>query len=99
MEIAGRLAVGRRAGLEDQPALDAVGVGQLEGQTRLAHARLAHDRDHLTLALLGPVDRSAELVGFLGSTHEGGEPAHRCGLESRTDDADPGELVDLNGAR
>jgi hypothetical protein len=49
-EIAGRPAVGDRAGFHDAPVLRAVGVGELVEQARLAQARLAHDRDELAVA-------------------------------------------------
>ncbi len=75
-----------------------MGVGQLEGQARLAHARLAHDRNHLTASLPGLVDRAAELLDLGVATHKGREPARGGGLEPRAHGADPGELVDLDGA-
>src|SRR5262249_30799479 len=73
-------------------------MGQLEGQARLAHARLAHDGDHLTARLPGLIDRAAELLYLGVPTHKGREPARGGSLESRVHGADPGELVDLDWA-
>ena len=91
--------MGGRAGLEDQPAGDAIGVGQLEAQARLAHARLAHDGGHLTAPVPSLVDGAAELLDLDVPTHEGREPARGGGLQSRAHGADPSQRVDLDGAR
>ena len=53
-QVAGGLAVGDRGALEDQPALGPMGVGELVDEARLAHARLAHDGDHLAVARAAP---------------------------------------------
>jgi hypothetical protein len=76
-----------------------MGVDQLEGQARLAHARLADDGGHLTAPLPGLVNRAAELLGLGVPADKGRKPARRGGLESRAHGADPGKFVDLDGAR
>ena len=65
-QVGGGLAVGDRGGLHDQPAVHAMGVGELPEETRLAHARLPDHRDHLAVPLAGPVEGVAELLQLRG---------------------------------
>ena len=56
-QVAGGLAVGDGRGLQDQPVLHPMRVGELVGEPRLAHPGLAHDGDHLAVAGAGLAER------------------------------------------
>src|SRR6185503_4653204 len=61
-EIGRGLAIGNGAALQDEPALDAMGVSELPVEPGLADAGLADDRDDLAMAGLGPLQGLAELI-------------------------------------
>src|SRR4029453_4632952 len=65
-KVGGGLAVRDRGGLQDEPAVHAVGVGELPEETRFAYARLPDHGDHLAVPLAGPVKgaRSASSSAF-----------------------------------
>src|SRR4029453_15089597 len=91
-EIAVRLAVGDRSGLENQPAVDTMGMRELEDDPGFAHARLTHDRGHLTSAVARPFDGSPELLHFAVPSDEAREPSSGRDLQTRADRARPLEL-------
>ena len=95
-QVAGRLAVGHGARLQDEPVLGAVGVGELVEQARLAHPGLADGRHELTVPGASLLEALAELLDLGVPADEAGEPAGRRGLQARSQRADPGELVDLD---
>ena len=70
-QVGGGLAVGDRGGLHDQPAVHAVGVGELPEEPRLAHARLPDHGDHLAVPQARP-----------GRGRRGAAPAPRRGRRS-----------------
>ena len=76
--------------------MDAVRVGDLPDQARLAHARLPHDRHDLPLAGAGAAQRLAELVQLARAPHEAGQPARRRRVEPRAPRPGAGQLVDLD---
>ena len=82
-QIGRGLAVGHRAGLHHQPALGAVGVGELVEQPRLAHSRLAHDGHHLALALPGAGQRLGQHLELALPPHEARQPARGGRLQAR----------------
>ena len=95
-QIGRRLTVRDRAGLEDEPAVDAVRVGDLPDQARLAHAGFPHHRHHLPMAAAGAAQRLAELVQLALAPHEAGQPARRRRVEPRAPGSGPPQLVDLD---
>ena len=76
-QIGGGLAVGDRGGLQDEPAVHAVGVGELPEEPRLAHARLPDHGDHLAVPQAGPVEGAAELLQLGVAADEAREPPPR----------------------
>ena len=95
-QIGRGLAVGGRAGFEDEPAVRAMGMDELPEQPGLAHAGLAHHSHDL--AVTGPraLERLAEGVDLRLAPHEMGEPAGRRGLHARAHQPDPGDLVHVH---
>jgi hypothetical protein len=93
-EIGRPLAVRDRAGLEDEPAVDAVRVGDFPDQTRLPHAGFPHDRHHVPMTAGGETEGLVELVKLYLAPHEAGQLAHRRGRPA----PGPGlrQLVDLD---
>src|SRR5439155_5841522 len=61
-QVARSLAVRARDGLKYQPTLQAMRVGELVDQTRLAHACFADNRRHLPVTVAGELLRSVELL-------------------------------------
>ena len=61
-QVAGGLAVGHGGGVQDQPVLHPVGVGELVDQPRLAHAGLADDGDDLPPAGAGLAEDPAQVL-------------------------------------
>jgi hypothetical protein len=96
-QVAGGLAVGDGTGLEHEPALDAMGVGELEDQPRLPDAGLPHNGRDLPAALTRLLQCAPELLHLSVPPHEAREPPRCGGLEPRPDGADSGELIDLDG--
>ena len=95
-QVGGGLAVGDRGGLHDQPAVHAVGVGELPEETRLAHARLPDHGDHLAVPQAGPVEGAAELLQLRVPADEAREPPPRRGLEAGAGGAGPHQLEHLD---
>ena len=96
-QVAGGLAVGDGRGLQDQPVLDPMRVGELVGEPRLAHPRLAHDGDHLPPAGAGLAEDPAQVLDLGVAAHEAREAAERRGLQPRPRRPRPRQLVDLHG--
>jgi len=63
-QVARRLAVRYRAGLEDEPAVDAVRVCDLPDQARLPDARLADDGDDLAVTRRRARERLVQCLEF-----------------------------------
>ena len=96
-QVGRRLPVRDRARLEHEPAVDAVRVGDLPDQARLAHARLPHDRHDLSLPVAGAAQRLAKLIQLARAPHEAGQPSRRRRVEPRAPRPGAGQLVDLDG--
>src|SRR5207249_2167026 len=69
------LAVRDGAGLEDEPAVDAVGVGDLPDEPRLPDARLADERHHLAMPARRAAERLAELLELSVPAHKAAQPS------------------------
>ena len=95
-KVGGGLAVGDRGGLHDEPAVHAMGVGELPEETRLAHARLPDHGDHLAVAQAGPVESVAELLQLCVPADKAREPPPRRGLEAGAGGAGPRQLEHLD---
>ena len=61
-QVAGGLAVGDRRGLQDQPVLHPMRVGELVDEPRLAHPGLAHEGHHLAVARAGLAEDPAQVL-------------------------------------
>src|SRR6516225_7744909 len=59
-QVARCLAIGHRTGLEDEPVLHAMRVGDFPDQARLAYASFPHYGDDLPTASCGTCERLAE---------------------------------------
>ena len=98
-QVAGRLAVGDRAGLEDEPALGAVGVGELPDEARLPDAGLADEGDDLAVAR-----RRARPSARRSCSSSASRPTKRVSPRAAAawsrdrERARPGQLVDLDRA-
>src|SRR5262249_31446193 len=79
-QVRRRFAVGDRAGVEDEPAVNAVGVGHFPDQPRLAHARLADDGDDLPVASRGAREGLAKRLELDVPPDESPNPSGRRGL-------------------
>jgi len=95
-QVGGGLAVGDRGGLHDEPAVHAVGVGELPEEARLAHARLPDHGDHLAVAQARPVEGAAELLQLRGAADEAREPPSRRGLQTGAGGAGSHQLEHLD---
>ena len=95
-QVAGRLAVGHGARLQDEPVLGPVGVGELVEQPRLAHPGLADDRHQLTAPGAGLLEGPAELLDLGVAADEARQAAGRGRLEARSRRRRPRPLVDLD---
>ena len=93
-QIGRRLTVRDRAGLEDEPAVDAGRVGDFPDQARLAHAGFPDHRHHLPMAAAGAAQRLAELVQLARAPHEAGQAARRRRVQPRAQGPGPPQLVD-----
>ena len=98
-QVARRLAVRDRGALEDQPALQAMRVGELVDEARLAHPRLADDRRHLTVTVAGELLGAAELLQLGVAADEARQPAPGGRLQAGSRRARPRHLVDLHRRR
>src|SRR4029450_10663970 len=87
------LAIGDRVTREEEPARDAMGLRELPEEPGLAHAGLADDRHHLTMATAGAVQGLAELVQLAVTPHKAGEPAGCGGLQTSAYRPSPQQLV------
>src|ERR671919_1821095 len=79
-QVARGLAVGDRAGLQDEPALDAMRVSQLEDETGLADSGLPDHRGDLALPRPGSLERAPDLLDLQLAPDEPRETARRGGL-------------------
>ena len=79
-QVTGGLAVGNGGGLQDQPVVHPMRVGELVGEPRLAHPGLAHDGDHLAAAGAGLAQDPAQVLDLGVAAHEAREAAERRGL-------------------
>jgi hypothetical protein len=89
------LAVGDGIRLDEKPAVEAVGVGELPEQARLADAGLADDGHELAPAAAGALEGVAELVQLRVTTDVARETAGGRGLQPRANGGGSDELVDL----
>ena len=88
-----RAAIRDRTGLEHQPVAQGTGANEFVQQTRLAHTRLAHDRNHLALPAASQRQRAMQLGDRLLPSGESREPARDRGLQARADLARPGDFI------
>ena len=98
-EVGRGLAVRDGAGLEDQPAVGPVGVGDLPDEPRLPDAGLADDRDHLAVPARRAAERLAELLQLRVPAHEAREPARGRRGEPRAPGPCARQLVGLDRRR
>ena len=80
--VAGRLAVGYRTRLQNEPVLGPVRMGELVKQARLANSWVADGRHQLTLSGARLVEGLAELLHLGVPADKAGEPPGRRGLET-----------------
>src|SRR4029453_9259867 len=78
-----RFALGNRTAFDDQPALRAIGVGELPVQTGLANARLSNDSDDLAVPVAGALEGLSELVQLAVAPYETCEAARGGGVQTR----------------
>ena len=90
-----RLPVGDGAALDDQPALDAVRVGELPEEPRLADAGLADDGHDLAVPGAGPLQGLAELLQLRVAPDEAGEAPGGGRLQPRAHGPGADDLEDL----
>src|SRR6516162_1597885 len=96
-QVARRLAIGDRTGLEDEPTLHAMRVGDFPDQARLAYASFPHYGDDLPTASCGTCERLAEGLKLILTPDEFGETSRRGGVEPRPAGARADQLIDING--
>src|SRR5262249_7506599 len=68
-QVIRRLAVGDGAGLEDEPALGAIGMSELPIETGLADTRFPYDGHHLPVTGPGALERLVELLQLALPAH------------------------------
>jgi hypothetical protein len=95
-QVGGGLAVGDRGSLHDEPAVHAVGVGELPEETRLAHARLPDHGDHLAVSQARPVEGLAKLLQLRIPADEAREPPPRRCFQTGAGGACPHQLEHLD---
>src|SRR5262249_9151357 len=83
-QVWGRLPVGSRAALKDEPADGPGGAEELPEQARLAHPRLTDDRQDLTVTITRAFQGVTQGLQLGVTAHEAGEAPGGCGLQSRT---------------
>ena len=71
-------------------------MNELVHQARLAHARLADDRHHLTVTVAGKLLRAAELLQLDVAADEARQAASGGGLEASSRGAGARHLVDFH---
>src|SRR6185436_21109666 len=98
-QVARRLAIRDRGSLENEPALQAMRVGELVDQARLAHPRLADDRHHLTVTVTRELLSAAELRQLGIAADEAREPAPDGRLQAGSSRAGSRHLEDLHRLR
>jgi len=74
-------------------------VGELVGEPRLAHPRLAHDGDHLSPARVGLAEDPAQVFDLGVAPDEAREPSEGRGLQARSRHPRPRQLEDLDRVR
>ena len=90
------LAVGDRAGFQDEPAVGPVGMGQLPEEAGLTDAGLADDGHDLALAPRRHLRGPPQTLHLRLPPHEAAEPAAGRGLDPGTGGAGAAQLVDLH---
>ena len=95
-QVRRRLAVRDRAGLEDEPAVDAVRVGDSQTRRDLPTPGLADDRHHLAPGRRRRGPAPGELLQLALAPHEAGQAARRRRVEPRAQGPGPPQLVDLD---
>jgi hypothetical protein len=95
-KVGGRLAIGDRVAVEDQPPRRAMRVGELVEETRFAHSRLADDRHELAVASSGAFQGLAERFELRRPPYETGEPAGGGSLQARPRGHGPDQLEHLH---
>ena len=98
-QVAGRLAVGDGARLQDEPAVDAMGVRDLPDEPRLPDPRLPDEGDHLAVAGAGPLEGLAKLLQLGLPPDEAGEAARGGGVQPGARRPGPDQLVHLDRRR
>ena len=96
-EVGRRLAVGHRGALQHQPALGVGGMDELIGQTRLAHAGLAHQRHHLAVPGCRLRQRLVQGLELVLPPDKARQPPGGCGLQAPPERTGPHQLKDLHG--
>ena len=98
-EIGRGLAVGDGAGLQNQPAVGAMGVGELPVEAGLADAGLADHRDDLAVPGLRPLEGLAELIHLAVAADKAGQPPGGGGVQPGAHGPGADEFVDLHRRR
>ncbi len=91
--------IGDRAGLEDQPVMDAMRADQLVDEARLPDPGVADHRGDLPLSLAGLSERAPELIDLRVASHEAAQPPAGGHLEPRPRGGGAGQLVDVDRLR
>jgi hypothetical protein len=90
------LPIGDGAALDDEPAVDAVRVGELPEETRLADTWLADDGHDLAVPCTGPLQGLAELLQLRVAPDEAGEAPGGGRLQPRAHGPGTDDLEDLD---
>ena len=98
-QVAGRLAVGHRARLQNEPVLGAVGVGELVDEAGLPHAGLPHNGDELAAPIVREGERPAHLLDLGVAADEPRQSPRGGRVEPGPLRGRSGERVDLHRVR
>ena len=91
-----RLSIGDRDALDDQPALRAVGVGELPEEARLAYTGLADDGHDLAVPDAGTIQGLAELLHLRVASDEAREATGGGRLQPRAHGPGADDLEELD---
>src|SRR5262249_9098925 len=95
--VAGAVAEGEGARLQDEPVLGAMGVGELVHEAGLADAGFPHNGHELAATLAGEGERTADLVDLGVAADEARRPPGGGDVKPASLGAGAGEGVDLHG--
>src|SRR5262245_170739 len=96
-QVTGGLAIRQGAGLQDEPVLGAVGVGELVDKPGLADACLPHDGNELPVAFLCESKSPADLLDLGLATDEARQPSGGGDVQPASLGACSGECVNFHG--